>query len=291
MGEFIMKHILVTFLLFFAFQDVFALKVMTFNIWTGGERKKEDVYEILKKANADVMIINEANDADNFFETAKKLGFESVLHIHNKYNIGIISRYPIVSHKFHKIDVLSKSLVEAQIKLPNGEIVNVFGCHLVALNLGGRQKIRQKELSAILSILETKKGQNIILAGDMNEESFLDKAMKKGSISERLAAIGLSDCYRSYHQCPEVAPGFTHNILLIPSKRIDYIYASKGFRIDDADCLGKAFYRPWPSDHAALVTDLTIKDSAKSAIAKGASDKSPDSFSASEKKVAESEKK
>ncbi len=253
-----MKHLAITFLFIFALQDVFALKVMTFNLWKGGEKKKESIYEILKKADADIMIINEANDSKVFFEIAEMLGCERVLHVHNKYNIGIISKHPIVSHKFHKFDALSKSLVEAQIKLPEGDVVNVFASHLVALSISSRQKIRQKELEAILPILETKKGEKIIFAGDMNEESHLDKSMKKGSVSEKFADMGLVDTYRDYHKSPEVAPGYTHNILLIPSKRIDFIYASKDFKVKSADCLGKTFYRPWPSDHAAVITELEI---------------------------------
>ena len=247
--------------IFFLNNEVFAVKVMTFNIWTGSPHKKESFIAIIKKADPDIVIINEANDPATFYEMADALGYDSVLSIHNKYNVGILSKYPILSHEFYQLETLAKALVEVKIKFPDlDKPLYVFACHLVALNLTGRNKKRAIEIDSILPYIQKRAGEYIVFAGDMNEESHLDRPMPNDCISRAIEAIGLTDSYRNYYKCTEVCPGFTHNILMIPTKRIDYIYISSQLEVTDSQTLGKLFYNPWPSDHAALISDIKLKE-------------------------------
>lgn len=248
-------------LVFFSSGEVFAVKVMTFNIWTGKAQKKEKFIEIIKKADPDIVIINEANDPETFIAIAEALGYEKVLSIHNKYNIGVMTRFKIESHENYELETLSKSLVEVKVKVPGWDRpLYVFACHLVALNLNGRNKKRGIEIETILPYIQKRLGDPVVFAGDMNEESHLDKPMPENCISRSIEEIGLIDSYRNYFKSPEVSPGFSHNILAIPTKRIDYIYVSKQIEVVESETLGKLFYRPWPSDHAALVTNIKLKE-------------------------------
>ena len=66
---------------------------------------------------------------------------------------------------------------------------------------------------------------------------------------------------------------------MIPTKRIDYIYTSNQFEVVDSNVLDKKFYHHWPSDHAALITELKLKDPLTAVIA------SPNIIKKSKKKV------
>ncbi|PCJ52546.1 MAG: hypothetical protein COA79_23355 [Planctomycetota bacterium] len=265
-------HIFIFLLVLFSTSPVYALKVMTFNLFTGSKHKKEAFIKVLKKGNADIIIINEANNIAVFNELSKSLNYYSVLSIKNHYNVGVLSRYPIKSHTFHHIKVLAKSLVEVHIKVPDiKDEVIVFACHLNALNTNKRRKKRIKEMEAILPIISKYQGRKIIFAGDMNEVSHLDKNIKGKCVSKLIQNIGLIDSYRNYHEVVEVSPGYTHNILMIPTKRIDYIYLSNHFKIVSSDTIDKRILRPWPSDHAAVVTEIEIKNARNHEVIKNIS--------------------
>lgn len=247
-------------LILFGHSEVFAVKVMTFNIWTGKPKKKENFIEIIKKADPDIVVINEANDPETFYAIADALGYERVLSVHNKYNIGVMTKFKIESHECYLLDTLAKSLVEVKIKVPEWDKpLYLFASHLVALNLPGRNKKRGLEIETILPYIQKRLGDHVIFAGDLNEESHLDRPMPEECISRSIAAIGLTDSYRHYFKSPEVAPGYSHNILMIPTKRIDYIYISNQLDVEESQTLGKLFYKNWPSDHAAVISDIKLK--------------------------------
>lgn len=241
--------------------EVFALKVMTFNIWTGKSRKAEHFIEIIKKADPDIVILNEANDPKVFHQIADQLKYERVLSIHKKYYVGVLSKFKIESHEFYFLDTLSKSLVEVKVNVPGfDKPLWVFGCHLVALNLKRRNKKRALEIESILPYIEKRMGDHVIFAGDMNEVSHLDKKMPEKCISRSIAAIGLIDSFRAYHNDPQKKPGFTHVVIVVPTKRIDYIYVSGQLEVLESETIGKKNYKPWPSDHAAVLTKLKLKE-------------------------------
>lgn len=245
----------------FTSTEVFAFKVMTFNIWTGKSKKIDDFIAIIKKADADIVIINEANDPETFYQIADQLKYERVLAVHNKYNVGILSKFKIESYEFFLLENLSKSLVEVKVNVPGlNKPLWVFASHLVALNLNRRNKKRAIEIESILPYIKKRLDDHVVFAGDMNEESHLDKKMPKNCISRAITDLGLVDSYRNYFKSTEVAPGFTHNILVIPTKRIDYIYVSNQLEVLGSETLGKKYYQPWPSDHAALITELKLKE-------------------------------
>ena len=247
-------------LIFLVNNEVFAVKVMSFNLWTGKPKKKESFIEIIKKADPDIVIINEANDPETFNAIADALGYERVLSVHNKYNVGVLSKYKIESQECYALETLAKSLVEIKVNIPGWDKpVYIFACHLIALNLPGRNKKRGVEMETILPYIQKRMGDHVIFAGDMNEESHLDRPMDENCISRSIESIGLIDSYRNYFKSPEVSPGFTHNILMIPTKRIDYIYISNGLEVSNSETLGKLFYSPWPSDHAALLSEINLK--------------------------------
>lgn len=234
---------------------------MTFNWWTGKEAKKERFVDIIRLADPDIAIINEANDPEVFYEIADTLKYERVLSVHNKYYVGILSKYKIEDHQCYLLKNLAKSLVEIKVSVPElDKPLYVFACHLVALNTSGRAKKRGIEMDTILPYVKKRLNSHVIFAGDMNEESHLDRIMPEKCISRSISDLGLIDSYRNYYKSPLVAPGFTHNILMIPTKRIDYIYGSSTMEVKNSEVLDKKYYRNWPSDHAAVITEFKQKE-------------------------------
>lgn len=261
----IISVILAVFL--FSTSELFAFRVMTFNLWTGKEYKKERIIDVIRKANPNVVILNEANYVQVFNEIADRLGYKKVLSESYKYHVGILSKYEILDAKIYDSPLLAKSLVKVKLSVPElDKPLYVFACHLTALDLSRRAKHRVAEIDFILSQMEEHKGDYIILAGDMNEVSHLDKNMPESSISRTIQTFGLVDSYRAYSKDSKASPGFTHMILWIPSKRIDYIYSSSNLAVTFSKVLDKKFYRFWPSDHGAVISDFKIEEDVNHSI-------------------------
>lgn len=241
--------------------EAFAFKMMTFNVWTGKEHKKKHILAIIKKANPDIIVINEANHPQVFNDIADALNYHRILAIHNTYNVGILSKFPIETHQFFFFKEVKKSLVEAQINVPElDKPLYLFACHLTALNLNKRVKKRKIEIDIILEQVKKRlKDHYVILAGDMNEESHLDRDVPKNyQVSRTIASLGLLDSYRTYHTDIKKNRGFTHVAIAIPTRRLDYIYGSPALKVIDSQVLNRKFYRSWPSDHAAVITEYTL---------------------------------
>ena len=175
------------------------LRVMTFNLWQGGDQGKQPLQqsvEVIRAAGADVVGLQETGGLapqgqprpDNAARIAAMLGWH---YVDQGEGTGIVSRYPIVSTTPKKRGVA--------IELSDGTRVHVFNVHLMhapyqpyqllSIPYGdGRfistereaideaKKARGKQVAELLAEVERvrRDGLPVFVTGDFNEPSHLD---------------------------------------------------------------------------------------------------------------------
>lgn len=231
------------------------LKVLQLNVWQEGTKVTggfNGIVDAIVQSGADIITLSEVRNYSNTNFSArivaalqqKNLTFYSF----KDDNVGILSRYPIVSFK---AGMYSNSFDKAIVNLNVNTQVAVYSAHLDYLNYAcylprgydgnSFQKIsqpvtdanavlasnlqsdRDEEITAFINDakLQRDSGRIVILGGDFNEPSHLDwvDAQKNlfdhhGTIvpwqgSVALYAKGYKDSYRVKNPDPVQAPGFT----------------------------------------------------------------------------------
>lgn len=208
------------------------LRVMTFNIWVGGESGGQPLAQtasVIKEARADIVGLQETRGEerngvrpDHGRKLADLLGWH---YFDQGEGTGIASRHAIITNTPHKWGVL--------IRLPGGREIWMFNAHLMhapyqpyqllgipyadapfiktaAEAVSEASKARGAQVSRLIAELEPAlaSGKPVFLTGDFNEPSHLDwteRAAKAGKCpipveyptSLALAGTGMADLYRA----------------------------------------------------------------------------------------------
>ncbi|MDX2275326.1 MAG: endonuclease/exonuclease/phosphatase family protein [Hyphomonadaceae bacterium] len=218
------------------------LRVMSFNVWYGGEQVNfATVVEAIRAADADIVGVQEPDG--NLARLAQAAGYA---HIDPRRNI--ISRYPIFDPGAgvrtepgaapYGIAALDAAHVHAWVMVRPGEVAAVANTHLSSDPYGpeavrdgsGRQdvlaleeRVRMPEVRPLLSLgALARAGTPVFLTGDFNTPSHFDwtEAMQRvrprvirytvdWPVTRALADAGLRDSYREAHPDPTVRLGYT----------------------------------------------------------------------------------
>lgn len=223
-------------------QDSVTLKVMSFNVWYGGEQVSfAKVIEAIKAADPDIIGIQEPDG--NIEKIAALAGYSYV-----DARRHIISRYPIFDSGngaapdspglVYSLNGVSPDAVHDWILVGPGKAVAMANIHLTSDPYGPEAVRDGKNLAEVLKI-ETdtrlpevepiaealgklaKAGIPVFLTGDFNSPSHLDwtkEAQEKRKeikfpvvwpASKLLADSGLTDSYRAVRPDPAKDPGLT----------------------------------------------------------------------------------
>ena len=221
------------------------LRVMSFNIWVGGEsgnQPLEQTAKVIEAAHADIVGVQEScgkerdgKRPDNARVVAEQLSWHYFSQ--GDDDTSIMSRYKIVDHTPKKWGV--------KIELPSGRHVWVFNAHFAHAPYQPYQLLkipyadapfiessdeavreakqaRAKQVESMLTEIEAVRDQQtpIFVTGDFNEPSPADwteavckegrcpVAVKWPSAGAILRA-GFVDAYREVHPDPLKAPGYT----------------------------------------------------------------------------------
>ena len=269
-------------------QDTTTLRVMTFNIWVGGEQVDfAKVVEAIEIAGADIVGIQEAGG--NLARLADELGW---YHLEERgRHQQIISRYPLVRGAHP--DVFVYALVDA------AHVVAVSDVHLSPYPYGTYElrdgatveealAMEQRHLDELADHFEVlpelaEDDVPVFFVGDFNVPSHLDWTQAAADASDeafrtdvawpvsvRLEELGFVDAFREIHQDEVATPGYTwtpgypppHTTPDEVHDRIDYVYASGPLTTTDAAVVGEdhpisdIVVEPWPSDHRAVVSEF-----------------------------------
>lgn len=265
------------------------LRVMTFNIWYGGDQLSfGQVLEAIRAADPDIAGIQEVDG--NLRRIADALGYPYVDERRH-----IVSRYPL-------FDAAGPDDLYTRVELLPGRIAAVANTHLPATPYGPEAVRDGETAEAVLALeAETRVGSvelyaaalselakqrvPVFLTGDFNTPSHLDwtEAVTKSRpavryalewpVTKLLADAGLRDSYREAHPDPAARPGLTWtpgypHPRVKPTEthdRIDLVFVA-----GDATTLGSELVGepggpdvdiavgPWPSDHRAVVSTFRV---------------------------------
>lgn len=218
------------------------LKVMTFNIWYGGEQVNfPSVVEAIRRADADIVGIQEPDG--NLERLADAAGYA---HVDTRRNI--ISRFPLfdsgsgvrtdVGESPYSTVALDAAHLHAWAMVSPGYVVAIANTHLSSAPYGPEavrdgasreevlaleQRVRMPEARPLLALGALgQAGTPIVLTGDFNSPSYADwsAAMQRvrpgvirytvdWPVSHALADSGLRDTYREAHPDPAQRLGYT----------------------------------------------------------------------------------
>ncbi len=140
------------------------IRLLTYNIKFGGRGRERAIAEIIRSANADVVLLQEATDP----RVIERLGADTG-HPHwgsrPDHSMGFLSRIPVAHHAWHQPGNARHPFLELVLE---GVDCRIFGLHLVAWFSKWTERKRHRELRALLDgIREHQHGFHLI-AGDFN---------------------------------------------------------------------------------------------------------------------------
>ena len=276
-----------------------SLKVMEFNIEYGGEVVDfSGVPAAIEAADPDVVALEEG-----FANTAKiaaALGWS-----YYDPRTQVISKFPLLATTldphYNLVEVAPGRVVAlANLHLPSAPYGPNFALHgvpearLVALAHRGRLPAAHAALTSVAPLVDA--GVPTIVAGDFNAPSYRDWTQATVGlrrqitepvawpVSKAVEAAGFVDSYRTLHPDPVADPGLTwpanrpvsgdYNPYRDgdPRDRIDFIYVS-GAKPTACAVIGEPGTKgvditsqPWPSDHRAVMTTMTLTPAIPPAI-------------------------
>ena len=255
------------------------LRVMTFNVWYGGEQVSlGKVGEAIRAADADIVGLQETDR--NLERIAAAAGMPYV-----DPRRRIISRWPIFDSgagvrtargaSLYSTTALDTDALHAWVMVRPGQVVAVANVHLSSGSGEAALRLAEAQPLAALGRLGTA-GTPVFLTGDFNSTSHLDRSGEEpaGDVTRLLAQAGLRDSYREIHPDPAQRPGYTFtpgapHAAGKPDRsrvRIDYVFAAGSSRTLESRIVGEdggavtdiAIF-PWPSDHRALVSTFRVE--------------------------------
>jgi endonuclease/exonuclease/phosphatase family metal-dependent hydrolase len=264
------------------------LRIMTFNIWLGGELVNfGKVIEAIEKSGADIVGLQEATG--NTLRLADALGWYA------NERTQIISRFPLIdppgSEGYYVFAQLAPGQVAAvaNVHLPS----DPYGPYLVRDGssleevLENEQATRMPMLEPVLTKLSelSQTGMPVLLTGDFNSPSHLDWIEGLAEVREEVKypvawpvtvaveEAGFIDTYRAAHPDPVEEPGVTwtygypyprlrENEVI---DRIDLVFATSNIEVMGSDIVGPGGspnadieVTPFPSDHRGVVSTVRL---------------------------------
>jgi exodeoxyribonuclease III len=138
------------------------LRLLSYNIRHGGVEREDKIAGVIRECAPDIVVLQEATHPEVVERVAKECGMEH-WGARYDYSLGFISRLPVEHYEWHKPVPLRRAFLE--IKLTD---ITVFGVHLSAVHSNLTERLRKRELRALLKSIEHKQNGFHVLAGDFN---------------------------------------------------------------------------------------------------------------------------
>jgi exonuclease III len=272
------------------------IKIMSFNIWLGGDQVNfQKLIEAIQAADADIVCLQEAGG--NTARIAAALGWSYGVPARH-----VIARVPLFAPPMATKGSEGNDLNVVYAEVEPGRFVAIANVHLPSDPSGANELRGGKSVAEVLEIERSqrltaiepyiapatalaKAGTPTVLSGDFNSPSPLDwtPAMTKRwpqakdrivwPAQQALLDAGFTDTYRAAHPDPAARAGITWSYgypypHLKPNEqfdRIDFIMALGAVKTIKSEILGDPRMpdtdigvSPWPSDHRAVVSTLEV---------------------------------
>jgi len=151
------------------------MRILSYNILHGGEGRADPLCEVILAQNADVVALIEADDAAVLDRLARRTTMDVIHAAGKKGSVALLSRFPIRDSINHSplIADLTNAFLQATVIDLAGNPWQFGVLHLKARASEEREKIRERELAAILNTFAPLRAANTphILLGDFNANS------------------------------------------------------------------------------------------------------------------------
>ncbi len=149
------------------------IRLLTYNILLGGERRRERIAEVLRRSEADAIALQEvcANGLVDWL--AAELGMAAIdgpPSDGGDVGLAVLTRLPVVAHRNHRHPGMLRSHLEVTLRPRRGSRLRLDVVHLAA-RFGERAKgeaRRLRELDAILGDIAKAPPTPHVLLGDFN---------------------------------------------------------------------------------------------------------------------------
>ncbi|MEP7293982.1 MAG: endonuclease/exonuclease/phosphatase family protein, partial [Chloroflexota bacterium] len=255
---------------------VMRLRLMTYNIRYGGRGHEEQILEVIRSAQPDVVLLQEVTDSIIVQDFAAALNMQSFIAQGNGFSIALLSRWSIVeSVSDHPFPPIRDTVLDAGVEYQAGRRFYLIGVHPVAFPGTFFETWRIWELSVALKRAAAHHDQACIIAGDFNAIAPGDRVLTESAPREmrflyalqlgrifrqavgRMLAAGFVDCYRHLHPDDD---GFTIPAPR-PKVRLDYIFANS----QASPCLKRCEVVTQPdavhvaSDHYPIIAEFELE--------------------------------
>ncbi len=267
-----------------------AMKIMAYNILEGGEGRIDPLAEVIRLADADVVMVAEAWDDGLFHRLADGVGMDR-FRAENPRNkdgaVGVLSRLKIVEgvnhaaldERFTKgachviVEVGGKQ--EAGSKKQEVLRLPIVGVHLHARETLADEEERLRELPGVFGVGELLRGRGNVVAGEFNayhpgqvvevetlREKTKERIAKQGwkvprEVVRRILERGYVDGHALHHEAREYGTSFTTSH---PAARVDYVFVTAELaRLRWRSCeVFKPEMARFASDHFPVVCELDV---------------------------------
>ena len=279
-------------------EDPVTLKVMSFNIWYGGDQVSfAKVIEAIKAADADIVGLQEPDGKT--LEIAAAAGYP-----YADTRRHILSRWPLFDSSLgetqsmaappYSIAGVDPDAVHAWALVAPGRVVALANTHLTSDPYGpelvrdgftpdevlqNETDTRLPEAQALIDGLAPviASGAPVVVTGDFNSPSWRDWTGRAPfavdwPVSRAMESAGFTDSYRAAHPDAAAHPGLTWTagrpFPVIPEgetlDRIDFVWAAHA-TVTDSTVVGEPGFAdarisvtPWRSDHRAVLSTLEV---------------------------------
>lgn len=140
------------------------LRLLSYNIKFGGTGRAEQIAAVIRAANPDVVLLQEATDRLVVGKLAELTGMP---HWDSRvnYSTGFLSRLSVAEYNWHLPRNAKHAFLEIEIKEPT---IRLFGLHLSAWFSNWSERQRRYEIRALLEAIKHHQHGFHIIAGDFN---------------------------------------------------------------------------------------------------------------------------
>ena len=242
------------------------LRLVSYNIRFGGVGREKALGETIRKLEPDVVLLQEATHPAVVESLAKAAGMHAWGSLRG-HSVGWLSRRPVVDATWHPMRGSRRTFLELVLAEPD---VRLIGVHLTALHSNWTERMRVRELRALLAGI-VGRDANAVLAGDFNtlapgeklDWSHLPRRFRvlswltgrtiRWQTIQIMLDAGFLDAFRLLH--PDDA-GHTFPTWR-PHVRLDFVFVPGSFATRVRRCeVAKADGATEASDHFPLVAEL-----------------------------------
>jgi len=246
------------------------VRLLSYNIRFGGRRREDELAKVIRAADPDIVVFQEATDPDviKHLATATNLPFWAA---RSEHSIGYISRLETSHHEWHYPAGAKHSFLEIVI---GGSEARIFGLHLSSMFSKWGERSRVREIRSLLKSIERHQQGFHALVGDFNTLAVgeaLDVRRMPAWIRGLVWLSGRDiqretiqilrnakylDGYRSLHPTEK---GYTFPVW-DPHLRLDYVFVPELFadQLHECEVFTALPIATRASDHFPLVATLDI---------------------------------